>query len=57
MFGHFTTLCMKGLIEYSMRNNFMEKSYTKCGGEANSRPFHKKSKLSVSLNQRVSEML
>ena len=29
------------LIEHSMRNIFLEKSYTKCGGEANSRPFYK----------------
>ena len=29
------------LIEYNMRNNFLEKSYTKCEGETNSRPFSK----------------
>ena len=34
-----------------MRNNFLEKSYTKCGGETILRPFSKKSKLSISLNQ------
>ena len=39
------------LIEYNMRNNFLEKSYTKCGGETILRPFSKKSKLSISLNQ------
>ena len=39
------------LIEYNMRNNFFEKSYTKCGGETILRPFSKKSKLSISLNQ------
>ena len=39
------------LIEYNMRNNFFEKSYTKCGGETILRPFPKKSKLSISLNQ------
>ena len=29
------------LIEYSMRNIFLEKSYTKRGGEASPRPFKK----------------
>ena len=29
------------LIEYSIRNIFVEKSNAKCGGEANLRPFHK----------------
>ena len=32
------------LIESYMRNIFFEKSYTKCGGEASTRPFYKKSK-------------
>ena len=32
------------LIEYNMRNIFLEKSYTKYGGKANHRPFYKKSK-------------
>ena len=44
------------LIEYNMRNTLLEKSYTKCDGEANPRPFYKKSKLSISLDQH-SEML
>ena len=35
---------------------FFWKSYTKCGGEASSRHFYKKSKLGISLNQQ-SEML
>ena len=35
------------LIEYNMRNIFLEKSYAKCGGETISRPFSKKSKLSI----------
>ena len=39
------------LIEYNMRNIFLEKSYTKCGGETFPRPFSKKSKLSISLDQ------
>ena len=29
------------VIEHNMRNNSLEKSYTKCGGEASSRPFTK----------------
>ena len=29
------------LIEYNMRNNFLEKSYTKCSGESIPRPFSK----------------
>ena len=37
-------------------NVFLEKSYTKCDGEASPRVFDKKSKLSVHLNQQ-SEML
>ena len=28
------------LIEYNMRNIFLEKSYEKCGGEASPRPSH-----------------
>ena len=39
------------LIEYNMRDIFLEKSYTKSDGETISRPFSKKSKLSKSLNQ------
>ena len=39
------------LIEYNMRNIFVEKSYTKCGGETVPRPFSKKSKLSIFLDQ------
>ena len=44
------------LIEYNMRNIFLQKLYTKCGGKASPRPFYKKSQLSISLNQQ-SEML
>ena len=36
--------------EYYTRNIFLEKSYAKCDGESNFRPFSKKSKLSISLN-------
>ena len=39
------------LIECNMKNIFLEKSYTKCGGETSPRPFSEKSKLSVSLDQ------
>ena len=39
------------LIEYNMRNIFLEKSYAKCGGETISRPFSKKSKLSIHPDQ------
>ena len=39
------------LIEYNMKNIFLEKSYTKCGGETSPRPFSEKLKLSISLNQ------
>ena len=39
------------LVEYNMRNIFAERSYTKRGGETLPRPFSKKSKLSISLDQ------
>ena len=39
------------LVEYNTRNIFLEKSYTKFGGEPIPRPFSKKSKLSMSLDQ------
>ena len=39
------------LIEYNMRNIFLEKSYAKCNGETSARSFSKKSKLSASLDQ------
>ena len=39
------------LIEYNMRHIFLEKSYTKCDGETIPRPFSKKSKLGISLDQ------
>ena len=39
------------LIAFNMRNIFLEKSYTKCGGEVNSRPFSEKLKLTISLDQ------
>ena len=39
------------IIEYDMRNIFLEKSCTKYDGETIPRPFSKKSKLSISLEQ------
>ena len=39
------------LIEYYMRNIFLEKSYPKCGGETITRPFSKKSKSAISPDQ------
>ena len=39
------------LIEYKMRNIFLEKTYPKCGGDTLHRLFSKKSKLSKSLDQ------
>ena len=37
------------LVKYNMRNIFLEKSYTKYGGETIPRSFSKKSKLSSGL--------
>ena len=37
------------LIEYNMRNIFLGKSYTKCGGKLSPRPFYEKLKLSITL--------
>ena len=39
------------LIEYNMRNIFIEKSHTKWAGETIPRPLSKKSKLCISLDQ------
>ena len=39
------------LIDYNMRNIFLEKSYTKCGGDTISRPFSERLKLNISLDQ------
>ena len=39
------------LIEYNMKNIFIEKSYTKRGVETSLRSFSKKSKLSISPDQ------
>ena len=42
---------MRQLIEYNMRNIFLKKPFTKCGGETVIRPFTKKTKLSLSTDQ------
>ena len=39
------------LMEHNIGNIFLEKSFTRCGGETIPRPFSRKSKLSVSLDQ------
>ena len=39
------------LIEYNMRNIFLEKSYTTFVGEVSRRSFYKNSKLTISLEQ------
>ena len=44
------------LIEYKMKNIFLQQLYRKCGGEVSPRPFLKKSKFSISLDQQ-SDML
>ena len=44
------------LTEYNVRNVFLQKSYTKCGGKAIPRPFYRNSNLSITVDQQ-SEML
>ena len=39
------------LVEYNMKNIFVENSYTKCAGETIPRFLSKKSKLSISVDQ------
>ena len=39
------------LIEYKMRDIFVEKSYGKCAGETIPRPLSKMLKLNISLDQ------
>ena len=39
------------LIQYNMKNNFLEKSYAICRGETIPRPCSIKSILSISMNQ------
>ena len=45
------TMEFRQLIEYNMRNSFIEKSYTKFGGVTILRIFSGKTKLSISLDQ------
>ena len=45
------------LIEYSLRNIFLEKSHQKCGRETIPGPFSKISKLSISLDQLVLSLI
>ena len=45
------TIKLGHLLEYNMRNIFVEKSYTKCGGENSTRPYFKKLELNISLDQ------
>ena len=45
------TMKLDQLIEYNMRNIFLEKSYINYGVETIPRPFSKKTKLSISLDQ------
>ena len=40
------------LIEYSMRNIFLEISYRKCFGEPSPRPFYRKSKWKICSDQK-----
>ena len=44
------------LIEYNMKNTFVEKSYTKRVGETIPRPLSKKSKLSIYLDQKCKDL-
>ena len=45
------TMKVGQLIEYNMKNVFLEKSHKKCDGETSPRPFSGKLKLSISLDQ------
>ena len=44
------TMTFSQLIDYDMKNIFLEKSYRKYGGETSPRPFSEKLKLSISLD-------
>ena len=48
----YQTMKFGQLIECNLRNIFLGKSYTKCGGETSPRPFTEKLKLSISLDQK-----
>ena len=45
------TMKFDKLIKYNVRNIFLEKSYTGCGGETIPRSFSEKSILSISMDQ------
>ena len=45
------TMTFSQLIEYNMRNIFIEKSYSNCRGETSPRPFSLKLKLSITLER------
>ena len=45
------TMKFDKLIKYNIRNIFLDKSCKKYGGEPTPKPFFKKSKLSISLDQ------
>ena len=49
--GNQQTMNFGQLVEYNMRNIFLEKSYAKYSGETIRSPFSKKSKLSISLDK------
>ena len=44
------TIKFSQLIEYNIKNIFLEKSSTKCGGVTSPRPFFKISKMNVSFD-------
>ena len=44
------TMKFSQLIEYNIKNIFLEKSSSKCGGVTSHRPFFKISKMNVSLD-------
>ena len=48
---------MGQLLEYSMKNIFHEKLYSKCVGEVSPGSFHKKPKLSISLDQQSENVI
>ena len=47
------TMKFSQLIEYNMRNNYLDKSYKECGEKTSSRPFSTKSNSSINPEQSV----
>ena len=41
------SMTFASLIEYNMKNSFLEKPYTKCDRETTSRPFFEKMKIEL----------